>query len=488
MKRWLCSAVVLSACGGHTAPPLEAPTRVESPVAAVAPSWRAEVPAPGAATRVEYPVPEISRLDSGLSIWVVRRPARVASVSVVVRHGQSSVPPKKSGLAALTARMLTESTKDKSSSELAEAVESLGTTLSHDAGRDYSLVGMTVLASDVERAVELLGEVVQRPRFAADELDRVRGEWIDGLLAERQNPGRLASLAALRVVLGEPHGAPVAGSVSDVKQLEIKDVRAFHARAWTADAAGLLVVGDVEPARVRAAAERALGRWRKATAKAPKLEAFDPPAAPTRARVVVVDRPGSVQSAIFAAQSFPRRDAPGHEARQLLSAALGGLFTSRINANLREKNAFTYGARSQAIATRHWGAFVVFTNVETSVTAPALRELFAEIDAADARPIGADELARARADAVSSLGARLEDVDRVADDLVTTFHLGLAPDYSASLPRLLESLPVAAVHREAARLRPEQMVVVIVGDKAAITPSLSKLPVTIETAAAALVD
>lgn len=485
--RWLLGLVlVLGACARAAAPPLHAPIHERSQ------SFRERVPEPGAPTRVDYPVPQTAALENGMAVWVVRRPAAVASVSVIVRHGQSSVPEGKSGLAAVTARMLTESTEQRSSAELAEAVESLGTTLQHDAGRDYSRVGLTVLASDVARALELLAEVVRQPRFAPAELERVRAEWIDGLLAERQSPQRLAALVALRGLLGPVHGAPVGGGVSDVRKLGVDDVRSFHRRAWAPEAAALVVVGDVDLASVRAAAERAFGGW-SSDAGGALPEPAASPAAPPRPRVLLVDRPGSVQSAIFAAHRLPPRAAPGFEARLLLSSVIGGLFTSRLNQNLREKNAYTYGARSQAIATRHWGAFVVSTSVERSVTAPALRELIGELsaaaDPAAGRPITTDELGRARADLSSSLGAHLEDVGRVAGDMTAAFHLGLGPDYHARFPALVSAVPHAEVQREAhERLRPHELVIVIVGDAESVEPGVSELGPTVERAPETLLD
>jgi zinc protease len=177
----------------------------------------------------------------------------------------------------------------------------------------------------------------------------------------------------------------------------------------------------------------------------------------------------------------------------VLSGVVGGLFTSRLNQNLREKNAFTYGARSQAIATRDWGAFVVATSVETKVTAPALREIFAEISAArddaSGRPIAAEETQRAKADLVSSLGAHLEHVDRVAGDMTALFGLGLPPDYWSRFPGIVSALDVPAVKAEAARqLSLDETVVVVVGDATTVEPALRALPVRIERAPAALTD
>jgi zinc protease len=485
---WL--ALVCAACAG-AAPPALAPPVTDSDE-----GWRGAIPPAGEPSRIDYPVPRTERLDSGLSLWAVERPARVASITLVVRHGASSLPAGKSGLAALTARMLTESTRERSSLELAEAVESLGTTLVHDASRDTSMVGMTVLSSDLERACDLLAEVALRPRFDAEELERVRGEWLDGLRAERQNPNRLASLAGLRRLYGEPHGAPVGGGIGDVQRLTTSDVIAFHREAWRPESAALVVVGEPDPARVRRAVERAFGRWKAAAVEQPFFASPPPlPDPPVRDKplVVLIDRPGSVQTALFAVHPLPRRSEPGFEARQILNSVVGGLFTSRLNQNLREKHAYTYGARSQAIATRHWGAFAVSTSVETAVTAPALRELLTELrqarDPRSGRPIAGDELARAKADLASSLGAHLEQVDSVSRDMTALFGLELGADYYSRYPALLAAVSRDEVQAEAAtRLMPDQLVIVVVGDATAIEGDLAALGVSVERPGAELVD
>jgi zinc protease len=486
--RWALAALLCAACAGSAPPPLSAP------ITAQAESWRAQIPAPGARSQLEYPAPVTRALENGLKIWVVRRPARTISVSLVIRHGASSVPRGKSGLAALTARLMTESTEARNPLELAEAVESLGTNLQHDAGRDYSSIRLGVLSSDLEPALDLIAEVTRRPRFAADELERVRSEWLDGLIAERQSPQRLASLAALRLLLGEPHGAPVSGAVSDVRNLTIGELVGFHRRAWQPRYATLVLVGDVDPDRARESAERALGSWKNGSVseelEPPPLEAAPPSERP---RVVLIDRPDSVQSALFAAQRFPRRDAPGFEARQILNGVVGGLFTSRLNQNLREKNAYTYGVRSQAIATRDWGAFVVNTSIETQVTAPALGEILSELaatkDAALGRPITDEEMARASAALVSGLGAHLEHVDRVADDMTSLIGLGVEPDYFSRFASIVTSTTRAGVLQQArSMLAPEQLVVVIVGDAAKLEPELTKLSLKVERAAPVLYD
>ena len=257
--------VLALACASQKA--AENPARVEpgkTPATAAADSeaFRKQRPAPGKAGSFEYPTPTAIDLPNGFRVLYVRRPGRVVSLTLLVRHGASSVPEGKSGLAGLVARMLSESTRQRPAMALAEAVESLGTTLSAAAGRDDSRVSMTVLPADFEPALRLLGEVVMEPAFAPRDFERVKNEWLDGVQAERQDPQRLASLTAVRALNGPVLGAPVNGSLSHVKRLGVADLKDFHARAYTPDNAALIVVGEVEEAAVRAEATRLFGSWR----------------------------------------------------------------------------------------------------------------------------------------------------------------------------------------------------------------------------------
>lgn len=425
-----------------------------------------------------------------MTVYFVRRPTRVASLSIVVRHGASSVPEGKAGLAGLTARLLTEGTRTKPAVLLAEAVESLGTTLSAGAERDASTLSLTVLPQDAPQALALLSEVVQTPAFLAREFERVRAEWLDGLRGERQNPQRLAVLAALRALHGDVAGGPVNGTVPSVERLTVADLKDFHQRAYTPENMALVVVGDLDPSRLDAEiAQKFRGFQRKAELP---VAPVSPPAKVERTRVLLVDRPGAVQSAMAAVQAFPKRSEPGYEARELLGRVLGGLFTSRLNTNLREKNAYTYGASASPVASRYTGTLLVATSVRTDVTAAALQEVTRELarmrDPALGAPLTSAELDRAKADLVYSLGASLEHPSRIASAVGEQFIDGLPADYHARYPALIDGISAQAVSEAARAITPDRLIAVIVGDRSKIEAELQKRGFTVETAPTTLLD
>jgi len=455
-------------------------------------AWRAERPPQGASAEVHFPKPELTKLDNGLSVYVVNRPAAAATIRLVAKSGASSLPAGKSGLAGLTARLMIESTRKHDSLALAEAAESLGSPLVADAARDDSFVGLSALTEDVDRALELLAEVGTVPAFAPKEFERVRSEWLDGIVSERQMPDRLASLAGLRLLLGAAQGQPVGGSVSDVKGLTVADLKAFHARAFRPDNTALIVVGDLTLERVYPTIVRYFGGWRGSGPARAETPAAPVPPPSLGHTVTIVDRPGAVQTAVFAGQRFPARSAPGFEAREVMASIVGGLFTSRINTNLREKHAYTYGAGARAVATRGWGAFVVSTSVRTDVTAKALREAVKELerarDPALGAPITAEETSRAKADLLHALGARLEHTSRVAGAIAPLFSLDLGVDYNSRYPSLLDVIGPGDVASSALLITPDELVVVLVGDRKQIAPELEQLGYKISIAPEALTD
>ncbi|MBN2196219.1 MAG: insulinase family protein [Polyangiaceae bacterium] len=483
----LVAALAASAACARSVPPATttAPRATASASARPDPEpWRAEIPAPGAPGDLAFPAPEVKVLPNGLTLIVIRRALPVVTLTVAVRHGASSVPEGRTGLAAVTARMLVEGTIRRRSTDLARATENLGSVLDSDAGRDYSYVNLTVLPEDLPAGLSLVSEVVREPAFDSREFQRVRSEWLSSLTEERQDPSRLAAIAGLRLLAGPVLGAPVSGGVPDVERLAVEDVTSFWKGSYQPNAAALVVVGMVGMPEIEPLAQTSLGAWRGA-APAPAPPPAPNVGAPTR--IFLVDRPDSVQSALFVAQPMPPRSAPGYEGRLVMNAVLGGLFTSRLNTNLREVHAYTYGVSSSLVATRSWGGWIAATTVETTATAPALREIVSELAAvtgpAPARPFTSLEVERAKAALVHAQAAHLADARDVAYDLLAAFVQDLPLDYPARYSRAVGAVTPDEARRAAAEhLTPDQLIVVVVGDRRRIEGDLRASWGRVETA------
>jgi zinc protease len=441
--------------------------------------WRVQQPAAGAPREFSYPAAQVATLPNGVQLWLVPRKSGTVALSVVARGGGAAAPAGKSGIAALTLRAMTEATLHRGPLDLAEAAESLGANLDFDTGRDASSLSLEVLPADVPAALGLLSEVVREPRFLPEDVARVKRQWLDSLASERQDPARLASLAGMRALFGPVLGAPVRGSVSDVEHLTREDLVRFHRDYYVARNLAVLAVGDLTLAQLTELAENAFGQLPRKAAPVPPPSRVPP--APTHTTIWIIDRPDSVQSSLFVGQPFPERAAPGFETRLVMNNLLGGLFTSRLNLNLREKHAYTYGVRSQTIATRHLGALVGMTSVKTESTADALGELLAElrgIATGQPTPIAADELDRSKTDLIHQLGANLEHARRILGDTHELFVNDLPADYQTTYLKRITDVTQQAAALEAARITPDRLAIVIVGDRQKIAPLMTAHGIT----------
>jgi zinc protease len=282
----------------------------------------------------------------------------------------------------------------------------------------------------------------------------------------------------------------VSGSLKDVDALTLKDIADFHRKAYGAGDATLVVVGDLDASALQPAAERAFEKLGKGQAG---LEQPFKPAAPAPAKQLwLVDRPGAVQSALLLAQPMPKRSEPGYEGRELLTTVFGGLFTSRLNLNLREEHAYTYGAHAQLIATQNWGAFVVSSSVRTDVTADAMKEALKELnrlrDPALGKPLNSAEISRGRADLVQSIGARLEYGARIGSTLSELWVHALPLDYYQKYPSLLAAETPESLAKTALTLDPDHLITVVVGDRAVIEGPLKALGYDVKIAPSELTD
>lgn len=486
---------------GCTKQPVDIPPSQPAPPpepAASDEAWRKERPTPGPREPFDYPIPTSARLDNGLSLYVVPRNTAVVAASLVQKTGSNSDPSNKGGLAALAGRMLTEGTLDKNDRELAQASEQLGSELSVDVSYDATELDFEFLSGDLGPALALMAEVFTRPRFDAKVFDRVKSEWLDQLRDERQDPTSLAAIVGMRVTLGPGWGAPTQGSLSGVQALQVQDLKAHHLTHFRPDQAALVVAGGVTLAQVQSAAQRAFASWRSprhAPSRNTPERGISAAAAATGtdarlARVLLVDRPDSVQSALFVATPFPARAKPGYEARELLNQVLGGMFTSRINQNLREAHGYTYGARSHNLATEHFGVWYVATSVRSDATVPALDEILKELEAVQRqRPVTDAELDRGRQELLGTYSAHLERSNAVASDAVEIFAHGLGPGYFAHLDTVLGQLTASTVtHEVRTHLDPKRLTAVVVGDRRALAKPLEALLGRVEEAPSALMD
>jgi zinc protease len=450
------------------------------------PVVRAERPVPGTPAAYDFPAAERTRLANGLGLVVAPMAGRpLVSATLVVPRGAVDEPPASGGVTVLTARALTEGTARRNAIELVEAAERLGASLHAEAGWDATTIGVDVVASRLEPALELLVEVAAEPAFPAAEVERLRDERLNDILQARANPRRRAdeAFAAAVYAADSPYSRPAGGRTETVSGLDRGTTAAAWASAFDPASMTHVVGGDVDVDLVRGIAERRLGGWTADAAATPAAVPGFAAAGDTR-RVVVVHRPGSVQTEIrIGHPGLPRRN-PDFHAVAVMSAILGGLFNSRLNMKLREEKGYTYGAGASFDMRRGPGPFSARAAVNTDATVPAVLDTLAELDRMRDAPPSDAELRAARDYLVGVFPLRFETPGPVVGALAGLAIHGLPDDELARYRPSIEAVTaddVARVARE--HLRPDRAAVVLIGDADAMTADLEAAaigPVTVE--------
>jgi zinc protease len=438
---------------------------------------RSHPPQPGPPLPLRLPAVERHSLSNGLPVVLVgMHEVPVAEVVLVVRAGDTADPPGREGLASMTADMLDEGAGGRDALALADAIDFLGATLETGAGWDASTVSLRVPVARLGDALPLMADVALRPDFPEKELPRLRKEALTDLLQARDVPGRIAARALAKAVFGEAHryGRPETGDAASLSRFSTADLRAFHDERYTPAAATLVVVGDVAAGSLLPMLEEAFGAW-KPPAGAPAAPGVPAPPQLERRTVWLVDRPGSVQSAIRLGRVGVSWADPHYAATEVMNTLLGGSFTSRLNENLRERHGYTYGARSVFVRHRTAGLFVALADVQTDKTAPALTEFMDEL-ARIRTPATPDEAERARSYAAYRYPEQFETTQQVAGRIVEKVVYDL-PDgfFEQFVPKAL-AVDAAAIQEAAdAEVDPRKIAIVVVGDRSKVEAPLRAL-------------
>ena len=423
-----------------------------------------------------FPFFERITLDNGLGVIVAPvRKLPIVSAVVTVDAGAASEPAGAYGVAQLTAQMLLEGTRSRSGDSLGEQFERWGAAVGASADWDAAMLSMTVLAPRLEEAMSLFAEVLLEPAFPERELARIKAERLADLLQLRTEPRGLADEMFTRFVYAESsrYASPEHGDVASVKSIDRAAVDRFYQARYRPAGATLILVGDVGVSEGTALAQRLFGGWSGSAASASVVS--DTAARSTRA-VHIVRKEDAPQSEIRVGHvGLPRRH-PDYFPALILNGLLGGLFSSRINLNLREVHAYTYGAHSSFDWRRGAGPFVVSTAVKSDVTADAAREILLEITRIRADAVTEDELTLATSYLDGVFPIRYETTDSIARALAALTVYELPNDYFDSYRANIRRVTAMDVLHAADRyLHPDQLQLVVVGDPAVIAAPLAAL-------------
>ncbi len=445
-------------------------------------------PPPGIPRDYHFPSIERTSLSNGMRIAVARMPRLpLVTVLALVDAGASCDAAGREGTASLTVDALAEGTTKLDGAKLAEKFETLGTALSSDGDWDDATAHIAVTPERLETAMALLGEVLMNPAFAQRDVERLKAERLSVLMQQQVEPRGLADdkFSQFLFISGSRYAVPAGGNMASVRAVDAPQLRAFHSSRYVPGAITLVFAGDITAEKATRLTERALGSW-KGTAAPPAT--VDDRVSNTGRQLHIVNKAGAPQSELRVGHAGVARGHPDYFAIVVMNALLGGLFSSRINLNLRERNAFTYGARSTFEWRRGAGPFVVSTAVKTEVSDAATREILLEIGKMREETVRADELTLATAYLDGVFPIRYETTNAVAQAIAIAQVYGLGDDYYSRYREHIRSVTAEDVRRAAQScLHPEQLLVLAVGDAAVISEPMEKLgigPLTLHEAPA----
>lgn len=433
-------------------------------------------PASGMAREYQFPAHERITLENGITVLVasVRR-LPVVSVLARIDAGAMSDPAGRDGVALLTGHALAEGTTSLDGADLADRFERLGAALEPDADWDHASLGTTVLAIRLPAAVRLIADVLRRPAFPDREIDRLRGERQAELLQQQAEPRGLADEMFARFIYASSSrfSRPDGGTPESVAALTSAAVRDFHDARYRPPGVTLTFAGDIGVEEAVALAREAFGEWEGASAPPPVLDAA--PARLTRA-VHLVAKADAPQSELRVGHVGLPRAHPDFFPTSVMNAILGGLFNSRINLNLREAHAYTYGASSGFAWHRAAGPFAVSSAVRSDVTTDALREILGELERMQETSVSEEELSLATSYLAGVFPIRFETTAAIASALANLALFKLPHDFFDTYRARIREVGISDVQRVAQmHLHREALQIVVVGDPAITVEPLQKL-------------
>jgi len=468
----LFTSVVAAACASDNS--AEGDRKVRTPPEE---AWRADKPEATEAPEVKLPSLTEAKLKSGLTVIVSEEhQLPIVHLSFAAPAGANMEKAREAGVAQLAWGMLDEGAGKMDAIALADAIAAIGTSVHIGVGRESGSASMKLLKRNLEEGTRLLSLMVQKPKFAQADFDRVRARHISALKERAGNPRAVAADVFDVTAYGKdhPYGWRTAGNEKTVGKLNARGAKRFFTNNVGPKNAVLVFTGDITLDEAVKIANTHFGRWR-GRAKTPKPP--KPSAEAQQLTLRLVDFPGAPQTVVSIGRPLATVGDEDEAAMLVMNQVLGGMFSSRLNLNLREDKGWTYGAWSRVSARRAPGPFSAGASIKSDHTAEAVAEMLKEFAALAEKGVkDDDELQIAKDNAVKSLPGRFETVNSTAGAAAGYFLSGRPLDYHQTLPEKVAAVTADQVKAAAARaLKKDGLVVILVGDAASILEPVTKL-------------
>ncbi|HEY9786939.1 MAG TPA: pitrilysin family protein [Candidatus Obscuribacterales bacterium] len=473
MRLFIAAATTLMLAASGLSAPAEEKSKEAKPQAQISgDAWRKNPPTLPPPRPFKLPKIENIKLSNGLNVDLVedhRFPFITATLGLKI--GTAYDPPSLSGVTKLTAEMLTEGTKTRSSKQIADEIDFIGGKLGTATDPDFTVISSSALSKYKDRLIDILSDAILNPTFPESELDLKKTNLIQELAMKRSDPNWLVEERFHKVVFGEHPYATIAPTQASVSRITRKDLETFHQSNYVPNEATLVVVGDFDANGMKALLEKKFAsQWKANPVK--KLIAGTLPV-PRAPHIYLVDRPGSVQSTIKLGNVAIKRSDPDFYRMLVANQVLGGAANARLFLNLREQKSFTYGAYSALFARQQPGWFGASAAVRSEVTAPSLQELLYELQRMRNLKVTEKELTNAKKYLVGSFQLGVETQGGLAQRLLESQLYGLPKDYLEKYTDNVMAVTVDDVQRVARKyMDVDHIAITVVGDAKQIKSEL----------------
>ncbi|MEM7357753.1 MAG: pitrilysin family protein [Pseudomonadota bacterium] len=437
------------------------------------------IPGVGEAPVVSFDTLERATLSNGLNVVLAKRDAiPIVKMRMLVDSGFAADQFSKPGTANLTMQMLDEGAGKMDALEISTELAQMGTQIGSGAGLDSSQVRMDTLKENLAASMEIYADIILRPTFPADQLERLKAQQLAQISQEKSSPFGIGSRLLPGLLFGEGHAysGPFSGSGNEdsVAAMTVADLEQYHQTWFKADNATLIVAGDITMEELKPLAEEAFSEMPQGEVPTKNIANIDPFEETT---IYLVDRPDAAQSAIIGAKMLPEYGFDGELPLQLMNEVLGGSFNSRINMNLREDKGWSYGARSSVQNTQSQRPFIVQAPVQSDKTAESIQEIYKELSGIRSdNPATDNELGRSLDKRTLTLPGRWETAGSVESDIAQMIRYGLKDGYWDKYVKDLREVTLDQVNDSAKTyITPDNMIWLIVGDRRVIEQKIRDL-------------
>ncbi len=440
---------------------------------------RTKLPALGENPEVKFPSVERSTLSNGLKIVLAERHSiPVASFRLMIDAGFAADQKINPGTAKLTMDMMDEGTKKLNSLEISEQLSLLGANLSTGSNLDYCVVSLNALKTNLDPSLDLFADVILNPSFPENDFNRLKKNLLVSIQREKATPVQMGLRVFPQLLYGKNHayGNPLTGSgtESSVNSITKDDLVKFRNDWFKPNNATLVIVGDVTMTEIKPKLEKLFKDWKSGDVPVKNVTNVE---LNKNSVVYIMDRPGSQQSIIFAGHVTPKRNPEDEVAIKTFNDILGGVFTSRINMNLREDKHWSYGSASILWDTKAQRPFFIYAPVQTDKTKESMIEIQKELAGIiNEKPITKEEFEKDKENQTLSLPGSWETMDAVSSSITDIVTYNLPDDYYSKYASLVESQTIDEVQKAAGKIvKPNQLVWVVVGDRSKIEDGIKSL-------------